>query len=188
MVYLIFQDKIKGADKEQFLKTVISVASRLGYNPNWLMLVMNSESAGTFSASIKNPLGTAVGLIQFLSSTAKWLGTTTEALVRMTRVQQLEYVFKYFDSWKKVGKTANDYADLYLITFYPEAVGKPDNYVIGLAKGSAAAMKIHNSNPGIVDVNNDSMLSVGEFKSFIYKRFVEKASAIDKMALLKKKQ
>ena len=44
----------------------------------------------------------ATGLIQFLPSTARGLGTTTDALAGMSSVEQLNYVEKYFDPLLKL--------------------------------------------------------------------------------------
>jgi hypothetical protein len=57
---------------------------------------MAFETGGTFSPSQKNAAGSSViGLIQFMSTTAKNLGTSTSELAKMTAVEQLNYVEKY---------------------------------------------------------------------------------------------
>jgi hypothetical protein len=102
----------------------------------WLCNLMNHESAGTFNPAIKNSIG-ATGLIQFLTSTAKSLGTTTSVLASLSFQGQLEWVDKYLDGWKSTWKKrgiltngkANDkfqQPDLFMTIFYPAAIGKPD--------------------------------------------------------------
>lgn len=54
-----------------------------------------------FRANTVNRASGATGLIQFMPSTAKQLGTTTDKLAAMTEVDQLDYVAKYFVSQKK---------------------------------------------------------------------------------------
>ena len=86
----------------------------------YLLAVMNSESG--LKANAKNPNGGATGLIQFMPSTAKMLGTTTDELARMTPTQQLDYVEKFFNTIKKQagmeGKQLSG-ADLYSLVFLP---------------------------------------------------------------------
>lgn len=82
---------------KEFKKKVIAICKRLEINPNYLMSCMALETIRTFSHSIKNPLATATGLIQFLESTAIKLGTTTEKLAKMTQVEQLDYVENIFN-------------------------------------------------------------------------------------------
>ena len=64
---------------------------------SWLMSCMAFESGETFSPSVRNAAGSgATGLIQFMPSTAKDLGTSTTELADMSAVDQLDYVQKYF--------------------------------------------------------------------------------------------
>lgn len=118
---LLFSNKVSQA----FADKVISICNSLGINPNWLMFIMNYETAGTFSPSIQNK-GGATGLIQFLMSTAQGLGTTTDALSQMTDVEQLDWVYKYLVPYK--GDMV-DYYTTYLAIFYPAALGQPDTFV-----------------------------------------------------------
>lgn len=84
---------------DAFLKAVEKMAERLGSKPEYFLAAMSFETGGTFSPSIQNNIG-ATGLIQFLKSTAKALGTTTDDLKKMSAVEQLEYVEKYFLPFK----------------------------------------------------------------------------------------
>ncbi len=119
----------------KFKSKVAAIATRLGAETDHLMTVMaietskyeNNKVTYTFSPSIKNPNSSAVGLIQFIESTAKGLGTSTAKLAKMTAVAQLDYVEKYFKPYK--GKIAS-VADVYLAVFYPKAMGKKDAYTL----------------------------------------------------------
>lgn len=157
---LIFEDKVK-ENKAAFLAKVVDVSKKLEIDPNWLMAVMNSESG--LSSRIQNtsyPVGGgyATGLIQFIPSSAKALGTTTEALRNMSNVDQLDYVYKYFKPYKD---KILSYIDLYMVTFFPVAVGKKDDYV--LQTDTIPAAKIATSNP-VFDKNKDKQITVGEVK------------------------
>jgi tape measure domain-containing protein len=82
-----------------FMEKLIAGSRARGMNPDHLLNVMAVETSGTFSPSIKNPNSSASGLIQFMDSTAKQLGTTTAAIRAMSATQQLDLVFKYFDQY-----------------------------------------------------------------------------------------
>lgn len=181
---LIFENKITGPDRFAFIEKVKSISKDLGYDPNWLMLIMNSETGGSFSASVRNPKGGAIGLIQFMPATAKWLGTSSATLAMMTRVAQLDYVKKYFQIWKKLGIVAKSYTDMYLITFYPVAVGKPDDYVIGSEKGMDYAKEVARVNP--FDTNKNGVLTIKEFKQFAFRKYVQKQVPKEQWGLLEK--
>lgn len=81
----------------EFLRKVEGISQRLGARPEHLMAAMSFETGGRFSSDVKNPHSSATGLIQFMDDTAKGLGTTTGELARMTPVQQLDYVERYFE-------------------------------------------------------------------------------------------
>ncbi len=84
----------------EFKQAVREMADRLGTRPEYLMAAMSFESGGSFSPSAVNSRSGATGLIQFLPSTARGLGTTTDALSRMSPVEQLPYVEKYFEPFR----------------------------------------------------------------------------------------
>jgi hypothetical protein len=163
---LIFENKIK-SNKIRFIEDVVKYSYMLGINPNWLMFVMNFESGGTFNPAIQNPYTKGTGLIQFMPSTAKWLGTNIEALRTMSNVQQLFYVYKYFK-----GRKYNSIFDLYLVTFYPYALGKPDTYVFGTERSLDFAKLIKKQNPALGLKNRDT-ISLGEWKTGLWATIVK---------------
>lgn len=138
---------------QEFRVRVREIGGNLNIDPSWLMAVMGFETGYTFSSSIKNPGSSATGLIQFVSSTAKSLGTTTAQLARMSPVQQLDYVEKYFNQYK--GRI-NNLGDCYMAVFWPAAIGKPDSYVI-----ATSPSRVYNANAGL-DVNRDGTITRGE--------------------------
>ncbi len=92
------------------------------------MAIMQFES-GLNHRSV-NRLSGASGLIQFMPSTARGLGTSTSALLGMTEIEQLDYVQKYLLPYR--GKL-NTLGDFYAAVLWPAAVGQPDSYVIARA-------------------------------------------------------
>lgn len=112
----------------QFRSFLRSSAARLGVEANYLMACMAFETGRTFDPAIRNAAGSgAVGLIQFMPSTAAALGTTTEALAALSAVQQIKYVELYFRPWKSRLKSLSD---VYMTILWPGAIGKPESYVL----------------------------------------------------------
>lgn len=137
-----------------FREKVISIAAEIQTDPNFLMAIMSFESAATFSPSIRNAAGSgAVGLIQFMPKTAISLGTSTDALAKMTAEEQLDFVRKYFLPFKGRLKTIED---AYMAVLFPVAIGKGSAHVL-FKKGT----KVYKQNAGL-DVNGDGEITVGE--------------------------
>ncbi len=131
----------------------------------WLMACMAFESARTFSPSIRNAAGSgAVGLIQFMPSTAKALGTRTEALAQMTPVEQLGYVEKYF---KPYAQRIHSLSDMYMAILLPKYVGEPDDSVL-FTEGTVA----YRQNSGL-DQDSDGNITKGEVSELV-RRVYEK--------------
>ena len=111
---------------QAFLNKVKQISARIGCNYKDLLAIMNSESGLNSRAVNKN--GGATGLIQFMPSTAKGLGTTTEALKEMTPIQQLDYVEKFLVRAKNSSALKNKAqltaGDLYALVFLPGRAGR----------------------------------------------------------------
>src|SRR4030095_8068352 len=82
-----------------FVKEVEALCGRLKMKPEHLLASMSFETGGRFDPAIQNVIG-ATGLIQFLDTTAKGLGTTTTKLRSMSATDQLSFVEKYFRPFK----------------------------------------------------------------------------------------
>lgn len=111
-----------------FKERVMWIGETLEVNPDYLMACMAWETGEKFTPNVKNMAGSgATGLIQFMPSTARALGTTTADLAKMTAEDQLNYVYKYFRPFK--GRL-NNLGDVYMAILWPKGVGKPDDYVL----------------------------------------------------------
>lgn len=148
----------------EFKTKVIEIAQKIGINPDDLMAIMAFESG--FSPTAVNGISGATGLIQFMPSTARGLGTTTEQLANMTAIEQLDYVYQYFKGY--TGKINNVY-DAYMVVFMPIAVGKDNDFILGI-KDSDQIMpgtrntcygKVYEQNSGL-DINKDGIITKGE--------------------------
>jgi hypothetical protein len=113
---------------KEFNDKVAAIALDLDIPPDWLMACMAFESAESFDSGVLNKAGSgAVGLIQFMPSTARALGTSTEALAAMSAEDQLSYVHKYFRPYRGRLRTLED---VYMAILWPLAVGKNDDYIL----------------------------------------------------------
>lgn len=147
---------------DDFKKRVIQIADRLllpNAGADWLMACMAFESGRTFSASVRNKVSNAQGLIQFMPATAGLLGTTTQELAGMTSLRQLDYVEKYLMPYK--GRiTSID--DLYMTILWPAAVGKPNSYPLWVSELRHPKAYIQNAG---LDINKDGMVEKYEAAS-----------------------
>jgi len=151
---------VSGIEKTsaEFRAELCRVAARLGTDPNYLAAVMSVESG--FNASIRNPLSGATGLIQFIPATAKRLGTSTAELAKMTAVEQLVYVEKYFQPF--AGRL-NTVDDVYLVVFCPAGVGKGPDFVLAREDDSSPGpcgkqSLVYAQNSGL-DTNKDGVIT-----------------------------
>jgi hypothetical protein len=163
---MVYEYLVK-SNQAAFLAKVAEVSSKLGIQADWLMIVMKMESG--INPQAINTTGGATGLIQFMPSTAVGLGTSTAALYNMSNVEQMDWVYKYFKPY--AGRLLS-VTDLYMVTFFPVALGKPDNYV--LQTSSLHADTIARQNP-VFDLNKDQAITVGEFKQSVMNRLPNEA-------------
>lgn len=160
---MIHQEKVTPC----FLKKIKEISRNLMINPNWLMIVIDLETAGTFNPAITNKLG-YTGLIQFGKSTAIALGTTTDNLRKMSAVEQLSWVEKYLKPYRKKMKSLTD---VYLAVFFPKAIGKIDGWVLQTKRLSPE--RVAKWNP-LFDVNKDEKIQVWEIKTKLLQRVPQK--------------
>jgi hypothetical protein len=151
---------------KEFRDKVVHICDELGTDPNFLMAAMAFESGETFSPSIRNAAGSgAVGLIQFMPSTAAALGTTPEELSSMSPEVQLNYVLKYFTP--NAGRLKN-LEDVYMAILWPAGVGKPMDYVL-FDKNDPAHPKRYIQNAGL-DFNKDGKITKAEAGNKVRKK------------------
>ena len=147
----------------EFKAKVLDISNQLQMNPDDIMAIMAFESG--LNPTAVNPSSGATGLIQFMPSTARGLGTSTDALKKMSGVDQLDYVDKYFQGYK--GKIQN-VQDAYMAVFMPIAVGKDNSYEIGLRNSTECFSgtrlskgAVYAQNSGL-DINNDGIITKEE--------------------------
>ena len=153
--------------EQDFIDKVCSLSQDLLIVPDWLMIVMELETAGTFDPSITNSLG-YTGLIQFGREAAKEVGSTQHALRKMNALDQLDYVKKYLQ--KFVGRM-NRLPDVYLAVFFPVAIGKPLGWT--LQARNLPAERVGKWNP-LFDVDKDGVIQVWEIEKKLRLRIPSK--------------
>jgi hypothetical protein len=151
-----------------FKSKVLTISDKLGCDPSHLMSAMAFETGERFTANVQNKVSRATGLIQFMPSTAKSLGTSIGALAAMTAVDQLDFVEKYLKPFKGKMKTLSD---VYMTILFPKAVGKPEAFV--LFKSPSKQFK---QNAGL-DVNKDKQVTKGEAAAKVQAKLVRGLSA-----------
>jgi hypothetical protein len=161
-VNFIYAERLTG---DQALK-VVQVCNALGIHPNWLMGVMYFETGGTLSPAKTNGIG-SVGLIQFTRDRAGVDYKTIAGeryylsdIKQMSFVDQMDLVYLYL---KPYANKIKAFIDLYLVVFFPVAIGKPLDYV--LQTSGLSASKIAEQNP-IFDPNRDKQIKKREIVDF----------------------
>ncbi|MCI4670105.1 MAG: lytic transglycosylase domain-containing protein [Bacteroidia bacterium] len=154
-LFLISEARPYLQNQELFARKVNNIAHRLEVPTSWIMAVMYSESK--FNSTVYNYKGSgAVGLIQFMPSTAKELGISSYALSQMSPCEQLPYVESYFQRVKDRYGPYTDLADFYLAVLYPKARNQDHCFAL-YAKPS----KAYRQNSGL-DENKDGIVSVSD--------------------------
>jgi hypothetical protein len=144
---------------QAFRDKVVRIAQDFGTDPNFLMAIMSFESS--LNPQAVNQYTNATGLIQFMPKTAQNLGTTTDALYRMTGEQQLDYVWKYFAPYRGRLRTLED---AYMAVLYPTAIGKGSAHTLFSTPSDAYK---YNS---VLDLDHDGRVTVAEATSMVRKK------------------
>jgi murein DD-endopeptidase MepM/ murein hydrolase activator NlpD len=122
----------------EFLRKVIEISKRQNIDPNNLMAAMAHETGGTFDPTCgtfnshrDESLEGYVGLIQIGKDAAKDISITRTKLLKMSQIEQLDYVEKYLERPMVKGKL-NTLVDFYLAVLFPVDCGKGNepNHVV----------------------------------------------------------
>jgi len=160
------KDIIKEYPKtKDFADLIVGLGNKLKVDPMYLARTMNAETGGTFSPSKRNTAGSgATGLIQFTKETARNLGTTTQALSKMSAREQMSFVERYFSSIGagNLARLRNgSQHDVNMAIFYPRAIGKGFNFNIAedirRTQSRGAANRFMRQNKGIKKAGDYTM-------------------------------
>jgi hypothetical protein len=145
-------------DHPQFWVELQAVAERLSTQPAWLLNVMASESLFNPAARNSLPGQTASGLLQFIESTARDMGTTTEEIKRMNPVEQLRLVERYLSPFR--GRL-NSLADAYMAVFRGFIIDGGDTSAVAPLDNSTKEQRIYSLNKWL-DFDGDNKITKGE--------------------------
>lgn len=152
---------IPAAIRTAFANKVTEIAAWLQIDPNWLMQVMYAESRLKATAqNIQKGNLVAAGLLQW--TRASGMPGAPASALQYNHLQQLDWVRQYFAPYR--GRM-HSYFDVYLVTFFPAAVGKPDDFVFATSKLSASL--IASQNPA-VNIVKDGKITMAEFKQYVW--------------------
>lgn len=163
-LFLLEKAAIHISGIDEFETKVKEISAMMNIPPEWLMAVMYFESR--FDPGVLNYKGSgAVGLIQFMPSTAKELQVSVERLKRMEAVQQLEYVYLYLQTQRERYGDFTDLTDLYLSVLYPKARHQDYCYSI-----FAQPSKAYKQNSGL-DLNRDGIITISDIDRKLQQMF-----------------
>jgi peptidoglycan hydrolase-like protein with peptidoglycan-binding domain len=164
----------KAIQDPDFNAKLEKVAKALGIETDVLMRIIRFETAGSFSPTSQDPSGVSIGLIGFTRPTARALGTSREELAKMTAVEQLDYVYKFY---KMNGlRPGSDIGTVYMLTFMTAYAYSPDDTVLGqqgggtLGRTGLSMHKIWDQNPVFAKSKGRSSFTVGDVKNTINAR------------------
>jgi len=126
---------ISAIQDPDFNKKLEKIAKDLGVEANTLRAIIKNESRGDPTALFQSKTSKfrAGGLIGFTEDTARMLGTTLDDILRMTAVEQLDYVYMFY---KKVGvQPGMNRGEIYMLTFLPAYAKASDDTVLGKQGG-----------------------------------------------------
>lgn len=177
----IAYSSVINVNREAFFKKLIEVCKELQIHPSWLMVVMKIECG--FNRKAINKVSGAVGLIQWiprfvaefvnLPESATWL--IQQRIKSMSGVEQLELIKKFL--WRYRGKMTDPY-QTYLAVFWPAALGKSRDYIIGDKGASGIKGKSYKWN-AYLDTkygNRDNYITIIDIEAFV-DHFTPKASS-----------
>lgn len=131
---------------------VVALARQIGAKPAWIANVIqfesqwNPQAINAYVESLKPGLG-ASGLIQFTPTTAAELGTTLGVIRRMGIEDQFTLVERYFMLPRIPRPTSQ--SDVFMAVFYPPAIGRGPDWLLGSDRGPEYVAKLQRENPGI---------------------------------------
>lgn len=140
---------------------LLMVADELGIPADAISAVISHESR--WNPQAKNPRGSATGLLQWIESTAKGMGTSTAEIARMSTIEQLELAKRYFWPYRARIRTVTD---ALMAVFMPAYVGKPESHIIARkdstgAIGKRTEAEVYTANRGF-DKEQKGYITVGD--------------------------
>lgn len=130
-----------------------AAADRIGVPIEWLAFVLHLESS--WNPKARNAQSGAIGLAQWLPSTARNLGVDPSAIPGMTIPEQLALLVRYARKVAR-GKSLDRPVDMWLLLFAPKHIGAEHPKVL-FARGTTA----YAQNSGL-DFDRDGKITVDD--------------------------
>ena len=131
----LYEHVRKAGLSKEFLAENERIAQKHGVTGEELLVIYWGENR--FKTGKHHPHSktrTDTGLIGFTATPATEIGTSVEALARMSPEQQLVYVDKYLTMWeRRLGTRFDSFADLYLAIHRPAKATAPDDAIVRVA-------------------------------------------------------
>jgi Transglycosylase SLT domain len=145
-----------------FIERVEEIAKKYNADADTILAALAKESnikSTAINYNFKTKKGTkAAGLFQVLPGVALEMGTTTEKILAMNPLQQLDLFDKHLNRWRKINEIS-DYSEkwrIYATIGLPSKAGKSQE-TTAYSEGSSAVKE----NP-TWDVNKDGKIQAGE--------------------------
>ena len=160
-LYLMHRAATYTTAPQTFEIKVRDIAEKLSIPPEWLMVIMHSESG--FDPRVSNKKGSgAKGLLQWMPKTYKDFGVRRLA---PWSIPQLDLVYEYLAHRKKYFGDFKTLTDLKLAVLYPKAVGKPHNFVL-----YSHPKKAYYQNIGL-DMDGDCQVTVADVETWMMRDY-----------------
>ncbi|WP_437518053.1 peptidoglycan-binding protein [Sorangium sp. So ce1099] len=139
-----------------FLLAAGELAERLGADVAALLGVMHLATGHTTSPRVRNAGSNAVGLLQLTPGAAAELGTSTEALASMCRIEQLEVAEAYFEAQKQACPAADfrEVRDVALAVLEPSGLD-PAHDVLGVSAAVCSGPFFDDPGAGRIEISDD---------------------------------
>jgi hypothetical protein len=163
--------EVINVNREAFLKKLQEVCDYLKIHPSWLMIAIKIESG--FNRKAYNRISRATGLIQWIPRyVAQFLKVGTDhkrivaKIMSMSGVEQLELVRVFLSPYR--GKMTDQY-QTYLAIFSPNALGKPETFIIGKRHDAGHKGKAYEWNKYLDHTygNKDGKITLFDIKKFV---------------------
>ncbi len=115
-------------EKRLFEYLLSRIATKYGFDPNWLMTIMCFETIGQFKTDVYYHSG-KVGILPFSAQAAKRLGTTQQALAGLNHFEQLMYIALYFNRYNLKGRIRS-FRELFLAIHFPHLLNKRRDTIV----------------------------------------------------------
>mgnify|MGYP001583585524 CR=1 FL=1 len=166
---------------EPIIDLLLDAAAAVGAHPVWLANLIDFESARSWSPSKKNSVSNAVGLIQFLPSTAadlldippdwttkkgypRWkpenLKRATEMMAALDARRQMQFVRAFLRQWARYAKGPLDTKHkLYMAVYHPAAIKRDPNAFLSDDPKELAAIRAANTPKGGTPIDTPAKYS-----------------------------